>query len=129
MFGRSFLLGLVVGIGVGLYLAPYLAANGFSHTIEPNNSSINSQVSTPAISVEWPTNQIAKEELFRFSNWNYAAYGKDSITNVIRCIHIKQQTIACELSATLSWLKDTALIEAVFEGKPGNWRMAAAKTR
>lgn len=129
MFGRSLLLGLVVGIGVGLYLSPYLAANGFDRAIKQIDSSTKGQTRKPAVSVEWPTNQMAKEELFRFSNWNYAAYGKNSITNVIRCIQIEQQTIACELSATLSWLKDTALIETVFEGKPGNWRMAAAKSR
>jgi len=129
MFGRSLLLGLVVGIGVGLYLSPYIAANGFDRAIKQIDSYTKAQTSKPAISVEWPTNQMAKEELFRFSNWNYAAYGKNSITNVIRCIQIKQRTIACELSATLSWLKDTALIEAVFEGKPGNWRIAAAKSR
>lgn len=129
MFGRSLLLGLVVGIGVGLYLSPYLTANGFDRAIKQIDSSTQAQTRKSAISVEWPTNQMAKEELFRFSNWNYAAYGKNSLTNVTRCIQIKQQTIACELSATLSWLKDTALIEAVFEGKPGNWRMAAAKSR
>lgn len=128
MFGRSLLFGLVVGIGVGLYLAPYLAPTGFGHIIEPINSSTDGQSRYGRVSVEWPTDQVAKEELFRFSNWNYAAYGKNSVTNVIRCIHISQQSVACELSASLSWLDDTKLIEAVFEGKPGNWQMAAAKS-
>jgi len=129
VLGRSFLLGLAVGIGVGIYVAPHLAANGVGHMTGLIASSANGQSRDGRVPVEWPTNQNAKKELFRFSNWNYAAYGNDSITNVIRCIQIKQQTIACELSASLSWLNDTKLIEAVFEGKPGNWRMAAAKTR
>lgn len=128
MFCRSLLFGLVVGIGVGIYVAPYLAANGLDRTIKQIDSSTMAQTRKPAVSVEWPTNQIAKEELFRFSNWNFAAYGKNSVTNVIRCIHISQQSVACELSASLSWLDDTKLIEAVFEGKPGSWRMAAAKS-
>ncbi|WP_449415767.1 hypothetical protein [Ochrobactrum teleogrylli] len=77
----------------------------------------------------WPDDEIARTELFRLLNWNYAEYGRSSKVSVLRCIPIKEQTVACELSASLSWLNESKAIEAVFEGAANDWHLMAVKSR
>lgn len=130
MLGRGFLLGVAIGIGIGVYAAPMLGKPGIGfnemkHTV----STIGNLTKKSPDPATWPTNQNAKEELFRFSDWNFAGFGESSNITVNRCIMINDKSMACELLANLSWLKDEKRIEAVFEGTPGNWRMAAAKTQ
>ena len=125
MLGRSFLIGATVGIGIGIYIAPSLHANlGFQD--DEQTDTILTKQSSVAI---WPDDDTAKAELFRISNWNYAGYGHSSKVSVQRCIPIKEQTIACELSASLSWLREPNAIEAVFEGAANDWRLVAVKPR
>lgn len=130
MLGRGFLLGVAVGIGVGVYAAPMLGKPGIGFDeVKQTVSTIGNLTKKSPDPATWPTNQNAKEELFRLSDWNYAGYGDASNVTVNRCITINEKSMACELSAALSWLTEPKTIEVVFEGAPGTWRMAAAKTR
>ncbi|MCH4541919.1 hypothetical protein [Ochrobactrum sp. A-1] len=125
MLGRSFLVGITVGIAIGIYIAPSLRTNLDLHTDERTVARLAKQ-SDDAI---WPDDETARTELFRLSNWNYAEYGRSSKVSVLRCIPIKEQTVACELSASLSWLNEPKAIEAVFEGAANDWRLVAVKSR
>jgi len=127
VLGRGFLLGIAVGIGIGLYAGPLLGKAGVRLIDDEKSLSMmgNLQKLTPET---WPTNQNAKEELFRFSNWDHVGYGGASKVTVNRCRQISDQSIACELSAALSWIQDQKALEAVFNGTPDNWLMVAVKT-
>ncbi|WP_234828145.1 hypothetical protein [Sinorhizobium fredii] len=48
---------------------------------------------------------------------------------VNRCIPIAETEVVCELSADLNWITGDTRIEAVFQGKGGDWKMIAAKNR
>lgn len=125
MLGRSFLVGIALGIAIGIYIAPSLHTK-LDH---PNDEPTIDSVAKRSYDAIWPDDETAKTELFRLSNWNYAGYGHSSKVSVQRCILIKEQTAACELSASLSWLNETKVIEAVFEGAANDWRLVAVKSR
>ena len=125
MLGRSFLVGITVGIAIGIYIAPSLHTKLDLHNAEQTVVGLSKQ-SSVAI---WPDDETAKTELFRLSNWNYAGYGHSSKVSVLRCIPIKNQTVACELSASLSWLNEPKVIEAVFKGDANDWRLVAVKAK
>ncbi|MFD1196820.1 hypothetical protein ACFQ3K_01245 [Brucella gallinifaecis] len=125
MLGRSFLMGIALGIAIGIYIAPSLRANlGFN---DDQQTVVN--LAKHSDDTIWPDDETARTELFRLSNWNYADYGHSSKVSVLRCIPIKEQTVACELSASLSWLNEPKAIEAVFEGAANDWRLVAVKSR
>lgn len=125
MLGRSFLVGIAVGIASGIYIAPSLNTKPDVH----NNEQTAARVAKQSDHAVWPDDETAKTELFRLSNWNYAGYGRSSKVSVQHCIPIKEQTVACQLSASLSWLNEPKAIEAVFEGAANDWRLVAVKSR
>jgi hypothetical protein len=125
MRGRRFLIGITIGIAIGIYIAPSLRANLDLHTDERTVASLAKH----GYYAIWPDDETARTELFRLLNWNFAEYGHSSKVSVLRCIPIKGQTVACELSASLSWLNEPKAIEAVFEGAANDWRLVAAKSR
>lgn len=125
MLGRSVLVGIALGIAIGIYIAPSLHTKLDSHNGELTFANVARQ-SYDAI---WPDDETAKTELFRLANWNYAGYGHSSKVSVLRCTQIKEHTAACELSASLSWLNETRIIEAVFMEAANDWRLVAAKSR
>ena len=125
MLGRSFLAGIALGIAIGIYIAPSLHTKLDFH----NGEQTIANVARQSYDANWPDDETAKTELFRLSNWNYAGYGRSSKVSVLRCIQIKAQTVACELSASLSWLNEPKSIEAVFEGAANDWRLVAVKSR
>ncbi|MDW9418480.1 hypothetical protein GOC56_27775 [Sinorhizobium meliloti] len=130
MLGRGFLLGVAVGCILGMYVAPRLGRptvgmGGISESILP-------QVNITRAVLEkdtWPTDNQAKTQLFALSNWDLDTHGNGSKVIVNRCIRIAKTEIACELSAQLKWIDGDTRIEAVFQGKDGDWKMIAAKNR
>lgn len=125
MLGRSFLVGIAVGIAIGIYIAPSLITKPHVH----NDEQTVARVAKQSDDAVWPDDETARTELFRLSNWNYAGYGRSSKVSVQRCIPIKEQTVVCQLSASLSWLNEPKAIEAVFEGAANDWRLVAVKSR
>jgi hypothetical protein len=128
--GRSFLLGLAIGILIGIYSAPIVARQDFGlpdslRTVLPLSGLTNSALDAAT----WPSDKMAKSELFRISNWDISIHGTGSTVAVKRCISVGQDSIACELAARLGWVDGEKSIEAVFKGEPGNWRIVAAKSR
>ncbi|KAA9361463.1 hypothetical protein F3W84_20455 [Ochrobactrum quorumnocens] len=125
MISRSFLVGIAVGIAMGIYIASSLNTKPYVHNDEQTVARVAKQ-SDDAI---WPDDETARTELFRLLNWNYAEYGRSSKVSVLRCIPIKEQTVACQLSASLSWQNEPKAIEAVFELAANDWRLVAVKSR
>ncbi|GLQ80655.1 hypothetical protein GCM10007881_41740 [Mesorhizobium huakuii] len=129
MSGRSFLVGMTIGILIGIYAAPWVGRQVFdlgegSNVASPLNG-LTESASDAAIR---PSDETAKGELFRLSNWDISMHGAGSTVAVKRCISLGKDSIACELLAHLGWVDGEKLVEAVFEGEPGNWRMVAART-
>lgn len=77
----------------------------------------------------WPNDEIAKQELFRWSKWDYANFASQSTVRVNRCISLDGSTIACEMTANLSWVQGRSTIEAVFKQDAKGWSMVDARTR
>ncbi|AUX78373.1 hypothetical protein NXT3_PA00078 (plasmid) [Sinorhizobium fredii] len=77
----------------------------------------------------WPTDEQAKVRLFTLSKWDLTRHGNGSKVIVNRCIPIAETEVVCELSADLNWITGDTRIEAVFQGKGGDWKMIAAKNR
>ena len=130
MLGPGFLLGVAVGCVLGVYVAPHLGRP----TLGMGNvsGSILAQVNeAPAVPEKgtWPTDDQAKTQLFALSKWDLNRHGNGSKVIVNRCIRIADKEIACELSAQLGWITGNTPIEAVFQGKDGDWKMIAAKNR
>ncbi|RWK76143.1 MAG: hypothetical protein EOR51_30085 [Mesorhizobium sp.] len=128
--GRGFLLGIAIGIGIGIYVAPMLGRPSiglgeFSQVILPT---VNGPDRIPD-KATWPTSEQAKSELFRISKWDISRHGGGSTVSVKRCIRIDEYSIACELSAHLGWIEGEKSVESVFEGASDRWTMVAAKKR
>ncbi|PCK84394.1 hypothetical protein CPT32_24425 [Rhizobium sophoriradicis] len=130
MIGRGFLLGVAFGCVLGVYIAPHLgrpaARKGdISETILPQLNIVQAE----AEKATWPTDDETKAQLFNLSKWDLKKHGIGSKVSVNRCIQISQSEMACELLARLTWIDGETQIEAVFQAKPGGWKMVAAKNR
>jgi hypothetical protein len=126
--GRSFLLGMTIGILIGIYAAPWVGRQGFDFSESSKAaSSLNGLMESAPDAAIRPSDETARGELFRLSNWDISMHGTGSTVTVKRCISIGKDSIACELLAHLGWVEGEKLVEAVFEGKPGAWRMVAAR--
>lgn len=130
MLGRGFLLGVAVGCVLSVYVAPHLGRptvgmGNISQSILPQ---VNMARAVPEKGT-WPTDDQAKTQLFALSKWDLNEHGNGSNVIVNRCIRIADKEIACELSAQLRWIDGDTRIEAVFQGKDGDWKMIAAKDR
>ncbi|MBP2450111.1 hypothetical protein [Rhizobium leguminosarum] len=130
MIGRGFLLGVAFGCVLGVYIAPHLgrpaARKGdISETILPQLNIVQAE----AEKATWPTDDETKAQLFNLSKWDLKKHGLGSKVSVNRCIQISQSEMACELLARLTWIDGETQIEAVFQAKPGGWKMVAAKNR
>lgn len=130
MLGRGFLLGVAVGCVLGVYIAPHLGLSTVSmgNFSESNLPQLNIPRAVPE-KATWPTDEQAKLQLFALSKWDLNKHGNGSKVIVNRCIQIADAEIACELSAHLKWIEGETRIEAVFQGKDGDWTMIAAKNR
>lgn len=126
---RSLLIGVAIGILVGLYVAPYMGRPGFSPSaaVRAIDGLMATGRSMPPES-SWPDETVAKRELFRFSEWHVDAQTDESTVDVKKCIFIGND-LACELKLNLAWARGDRTAEAVFKGKPGQWRMVALKAR
>ncbi|MBA8907473.1 hypothetical protein [Aminobacter ciceronei] len=130
MSGRSFLLGITIGILIGIYAAPWVGRQGIDLGEGSNVASpLNGLTESALDAAIRPSDETAKGELFRLSNWDISMHGTGSTVTVKRCISIGKDSIACELLAHLGWVDGEKRVEAVFEGKPGTWRMVAARAR
>ncbi|MEY9722152.1 hypothetical protein ABIA22_004706 [Sinorhizobium fredii] len=130
MLGRGFLFGVAVGCVLGVYVAPHLGRP----TIGMGNisESILPQVNIPRAVPEkgmWPTDDLAKAQLFALSKWDLNKHGNGSKVSVDRCLRIAETELACELTAQFSWVEGKTQIEAVFQGEDGDWKMITAKNR
>ncbi|MES0057272.1 hypothetical protein NKJ66_27200 [Mesorhizobium sp. M0078] len=128
MSGRSFLLGIAIGTLIGIYAAPWVGRQSIdlgegSNVASPLNGLRESDLDAALR----PSDENAKGELFRL--WDISMHGTGSTVTVERCISLGKDSIACELLAHLGWVDGGKLVEAVFEGKPGTWRMVATRTR
>ncbi|WP_081160326.1 hypothetical protein [Ensifer aridi] len=130
MLGRGFLLGAAVGCVLGVYIAPHLGrpTAGMGNFSESNLPQLNILRAVPE-KATWPTDDQAKARLFGLSKWDLSKHGNGSKVIVNRCIRIADTEIACELSAPLRWITGETQIEALFQGKDGDWKMIAAKNR
>lgn len=128
--GRGFLLGIALGIVIGIYAAPMLGRPSIGLS---EMSQVLSTLGTGSEDVPdkatWPTGDRAKSELFRISKWDITKHGDGSTVSVKRCISVRENTVACELSAHLGWIEGEKLVESIFEGGPDGWDMVAAKNR
>lgn len=130
MSGRSFLLGITIGILIGIYAAPRVGRQGIDLGEGSNVASPLNGLTESALDASIrPSDETAKGELFRLSNWDISMHGTGSTVTVKRCISIGKDSIVCELLAHLGWVDGEKRVEAVFEGKPGTWRMVAARAR
>jgi hypothetical protein len=128
--GRSFLLGIALGIVIGIYAAPMLGrpSIGLSEVSQVLSTLVTGSEDVPDKAI-WPTADRAKSELFRISKWDITKHGDGSTVSVKRCISIHENTVACELSAHLGWTEGEKLVETIFEGGPDGWNVVAAKVR
>ncbi|TIL48221.1 MAG: hypothetical protein E5Y73_29830 [Mesorhizobium sp.] len=121
---------MTIGILIGIYAAPLVGRQGFDLGAGSNAASpLNGFRESALDATIRPSDETAKGELFRLSNWDISMHRAGSTVTVKRCISVGKDSIACELLAHLGWVDGEKLVEAVFEGKPGTWRMVAAKAR
>ncbi|CUX72321.1 MULTISPECIES: hypothetical protein [Agrobacterium] len=126
----KFLVGVAVGGVLGIALAPHSGQLGIDFS-QLQNTILARATGEGEVTDKgnWPTDEEAKQGLFVLSKWDIKNFGSQSTVIVNRCISIGENTIACEMRAKLSWLKEEALIEGLFRGKPENWTLVSAKTR
>ncbi|MER8563304.1 hypothetical protein [Mesorhizobium sp. M0578] len=121
---------MTISILIGIYAAPLVGRQGFDFAESSKAaSSLNGLIESALDAAFRPSDETAKGELFRLSNWDISMHGTGSTVPVKRCISLGKDSIACELLAHLGWVDGEKLVEAVFEGKPGTWRMVAARSR
>ncbi|MER9651512.1 hypothetical protein [Mesorhizobium sp. M0199] len=121
---------MTIGILIGIYAAPFVGRQGFDFGEGSKAASSLNGLMEPALDAAIrPSDETAKGELFRLSNWDISMHGTGSTVTVKRCISLGKDSIACELLAHLGWVDGDKVVEAVFKGKPGIWRMVAAKAR
>ncbi|MER9776690.1 hypothetical protein [Mesorhizobium sp. M0220] len=119
---------MTIGILIGIYAAPWVGRQGIDLGEGSNVASpLNGLMESALDAANRPSDETAKGELFRLSNWDISMHGTGSTVTVKRCISLGKDSIACELLAHLGWVDGEKLVEAVFEGKPGAWRMVAAR--
>ncbi|MER8524184.1 hypothetical protein NKH56_33670 [Mesorhizobium sp. M1076] len=119
---------MTIGILIGIYAAPWVGRQGFDRGEGFNAASpLDGLMESAHDTAVRPSDETAKGELFRLSNWDISMHGAGSTVTVKRCISVGKDSIACELLAHLGWVDGEKLVEAVFEGKPGAWRMVAAR--
>ena len=125
----KFLVGVAVGGVLGIFLAPNAGKLGTDISALQNTilARVNFQHNVTNTG-NWPTNEEAKLGLFVLSKWDIKNFSDQSTVTVNGCISVRENTIACEMTAKLSWLEKPAKIEGVFEGKPDNWTLVSAKT-
>jgi hypothetical protein len=130
MLARGFLLGVAIGCVLGVYVAPHLGRPtvGMGNISESILPQVNIARAVPEKG-SWPTDDQAKVQLFELSKWDLNKHGNGSNVIVNRCIRLANTEMACELSAQLRWIDGDIRIEAVFQGKDGDWKMIAAKNR
>ncbi|TKB88273.1 MAG: hypothetical protein E5W81_08260 [Mesorhizobium sp.] len=121
---------MTIGILIGIYAAALIDRRGIDFG-EGQNAAVplKGLVESALDAAIRPSDETAKGELFRLSNWDISMHGTGSTVAVKRCISIGKDSIACELLAHLGRVDGEKLVEAVFEGKPGAWRMVAARAR
>ncbi|TGQ51533.1 hypothetical protein EN836_23445 [Mesorhizobium sp. M1C.F.Ca.ET.193.01.1.1] len=121
---------MTIGILIGIYAAPLVGRQDFDFGEGSNAASpLNVLMESALDAAIRPSDETAKGELFRLSNWDISMHGTESTVTVKRCISVGKDSIARELLARLGWVDGEKLVEAVFEGEPGTWRMAAARAR
>ncbi len=124
-----FLAGVAVGSVLGLMIAPdRLETAGFYlPTITGNIPGISSSAPESFKQPDWPTNEHAKRELFRFAMWDFETFGPKSHISMTRCISIDQLSLACEMRVKLSWISEERTVEGVFQSSAHSWNLIAAK--
>lgn len=81
----------------------------------------------PFKQTDWPTDDRAKRELFRFAMWDFEEHGPKSEIQITRCISIDQFSLACEMRVKLSWVSDERILEGIFQPNARSWNLIAAK--
>lgn len=124
-----FLAGVAVGSVLGLMIAPdgLESAGFFLPTIKGNILGISSSAPEPIKQADWPTNEHAKRELFRFAMWDFETFGPKSEILITRCFSIDQLSLACEMRVKLSWISEERTVEGVFQSSAHSWNLIAAK--
>nr|CAD6438435.1 hypothetical protein REQ54_04639 [Rhizobium sp. Q54] len=124
-----FLAGVAVGATLGFLINPEAAekAGVDIQSIKRTIPVIGSSPAEPVKQADWPTNEHAKRELFRYAMWDFETFGPKSEILIIRCISIDQLSLACEMRVKLSWITEETTIEGVFQSGDQSWNMVAAK--
>lgn len=125
-----FLAGVAVGSVLGLMIAPdgLETAGFYLPTITGNIPGISSSAPEPIKQADWPTNEHAKRELFRFATWDFETFGPKAEIQVTRCISIERLSLACKMRVNLSWITGERTLEGVFQSGAKGWTMIAAKS-
>lgn len=124
-----FLAGVAVGTTLGFLINPEAAEKVGIDTraIERTLPSFAASPPEPFKQTDWPTDDRAKRELFRFAMWDFEAYGPRSELSITRCISIDQLSVACEMRVKLSWVTEERTLEGVFQANAHGWNLIAAK--
>ena len=124
-----FLAGVAVGTTLGFLINPEAAEKvGIDiHALKRNLPSFGAAPPEPFKQTDWPTDDLAKRELFRFAIWDFEAYGPSSEIRITRCISIDQLSLACEMRVKLSWVTEERTLEGVFHSNAHGWNLIAAK--
>jgi len=124
-----FLAGVAVGTTLGLLINPEAAekAGIDIQSIKRTMPVIGSSPAEPVKQADWPTNEHAKRELFRFAMWDFETLGPKSEILITRCISIDQLSLACEMRVKLSWISEERTVEGVFQSSAHSWNLIAAK--
>jgi hypothetical protein len=124
-----FLAGVALGATLGFLINPKAAEEvGIDiSAIKRTLPSFSAAPSEPFKQTDWPTDDRAKRELFRFAMWDFEAYGPKSEIRITRCISIDQVSLACEMRVQLSWVTEERTLEGVFQSNAHGWNLIAAK--
>lgn len=124
-----FLAGVAVGTTLGFLINPEAAEKvGIDiHALKRTLPGFGAAPPEPFKQTDWPTDDRAKRELFRFAMWDFEAYGPSSEIRITRCISIDQLSLACEMRVKLSWVTEERTLEGVFHSKAHGWNLIAAK--